>query len=115
MKEVEIYCGSNGPQRAILTLEVDGEEKTVTARGNGPVDALFNAIRMIVPHDSSVLERYEVHAVTGGADAQAEVPVLLSENGKTTRARGAHVHPMVASARAYARKRVGDGKRGSTR
>ena len=101
VKEVEIYCGSNGPQRAILTLDVDGEEKTVTSRGNGPVDALFNAIRLIVPHDSSVLERYEVHAVTGGTDAQAEVSVLLSENGRTTRGRGAHQDTMVASARAY--------------
>lgn len=101
VKEVEVYCGSNGPQRAILTLTIDDEEKTVTARGNGPVDALFNAIRMIVPHDSSVLERYEVHAVTGGTDAQAEVTVLLSENGKTVRGRGAHVDTMVASARAY--------------
>jgi 2-isopropylmalate synthase len=101
VKEVEVYCGSNGPQRAILTLEVDGEEKTVTSRGNGPVDALFNAIRMIVPHDSSVLERYEVHAVTGGTDAQAEVSVLLSENGRTTRGRGAHQDTMVASVRAY--------------
>ncbi|MBP8233646.1 2-isopropylmalate synthase [Rhizorhabdus sp.] len=101
VKEVEVYCGSNGPQRAILTLEVDGEEKTVTSRGNGPVDALFNAIRLIVPHDSSVLERYEVHAVTGGTDAQAEVSVLLSENGRTTRGRGAHQDTMVASVRAY--------------
>ena len=101
VKEVEIYCGSNGPQRAILTLEVNGEEKTVTSRGNGPVDALFNAIRMIVPHESSALERYEVHAVTGGTDAQAEVSVLLSENGRTTRGRGAHQDTMVASAKAY--------------
>ncbi|API60931.1 2-isopropylmalate synthase [Tardibacter chloracetimidivorans] len=101
VKEVEIYCGSNGPQRAILTLDVDGEEKTVTSRGNGPVDALFNAIRVIVPHDTSVLERYEVHAVTGGTDAQAEVSVLLSEDGRTVRGRGAHVDTMVASARAY--------------
>ncbi|MGC6331382.1 2-isopropylmalate synthase [Rhizorhabdus sp. FW153] len=101
VKEVEVYCGSNGPQRAILTLDVDGEEKTVTSRGNGPVDALFNAIRLIVPHDSSVLERYEVHAVTGGTDAQAEVSVLLSENGRTTRGRGAHQDTMVASVRAY--------------
>src|SRR3546814_11406418 len=100
MKEVEIYCGSNGPQRAILTLEVDGEEKTVTARGNGPVDALFNAIRMIVPHDSAVHERYEVHPVTGGTDAEAEGAVLLSENGKTTSGWDAHVATMVASARA---------------
>jgi 2-isopropylmalate synthase len=101
VKEVEIYCGSNGPQRAILTLEVDGEEKTVTARGNGPVDALFNAIRQIVPPDKSALERYEVHAVTGGTDAQAEVSVLLSEDGRTTRGRGAHQDTMVASAKAY--------------
>ena len=101
VKEVEIYCGSNGPQRAILTLDVDGEEKTVTSRGNGPVDALFNAIRLIVPHESSVLERYEVHAVTGGTDAQAEVSVLLSEQGRTTRGRGAHQDTMVASAKAY--------------
>ncbi len=101
VKKVEVYCGSNGPQRAILTLEVDGEEKTVTSRGNGPVDALFNAIRLIVPHDSSTLERYEVQAVTGGTDAQAEVSVLLSENGRTTRGRGAHQDTMVASVRAY--------------
>lgn len=101
VKEVEVYCGSNGPQRAILTLEVDSEDKTVTSKGNGPVDALFNAIRLIVPHDSSVLERYEVHAVTGGTDAQAEVSVLLSENGRTTRGRGAHQDTMVASVRAY--------------
>ncbi len=101
VKEVEIYCGSNGPQRAILTLEIEGEDKTVTSRGNGPVDALFNAIRLIVPHDGAVLERYEVHAVTGGTDAQAEVSVLLSENGRTTRGRGAHHDTMVASAKAY--------------
>ncbi|MEH3107495.1 MAG: 2-isopropylmalate synthase [Sphingomonas fennica] len=101
VKEVEVYCGSTGPQRAILTLEVDGKETTVAARGNGPVDALFNGIRQIVPHDRSVLERYEVHAVTGGTDAQAEVSVLLAEDGRTTRGRGAHHDTMVASARAY--------------
>jgi 2-isopropylmalate synthase len=101
VKEVEIYCGSNGPQRAILTLEIEGEDKTVTSRGNGPVDALFNAIRMIVPHEGAVMERYEVTAVTGGTDAQAEVSVLLSENGRTTRGRGAHQDTMVASAKAY--------------
>lgn len=101
VREVEIYCGSNGPQRAILTLDIDGVEQTTTARGNGPVDALFNAILNLVPHEKNALERYEVHAVTGGTDAQAEVSVLLSEDGRTTRGRGAHQDTMVASARAY--------------
>ncbi|WP_156677812.1 2-isopropylmalate synthase [Sphingomonas profundi] len=100
VKEVEIYCGT-GPARAILTLEVDGEEKIAVTRGNGPVDALFAAIHQIVPHDRSVMERYEVHAVTGGTDAQAEVSVLLAEDGRTTRGRGAHHDTLVASARAY--------------
>ncbi|WP_454883586.1 2-isopropylmalate synthase [Sphingomonas oryzagri] len=100
VKEVEIHCGT-GPARAILTLEVDGVEKTAATRGNGPVDALFNAIRQIVPHEQSMLDRYEVHAVTGGTDAQAEVSVVLSENGRTTRGTGAHHDTMVASVRAY--------------
>jgi 2-isopropylmalate synthase len=100
VKDVEIHCGT-GPARAILTLEVDGTEHTAATRGNGPVDALFAAIRQIVPHDRSVLERYEVHAVTGGTDAQAEVSVLLAEDGRTTRGRGAHHDTLVASARAY--------------
>jgi 2-isopropylmalate synthase len=101
VKEVEIYCGSHGPQRAVLTLDVEGEELTTASRGNGPVDALFNAIRKLVPHENARLERYEVKAVTGGTDAQAEVSVLLSEDGRTTRGRGAHQDTMVASARAY--------------
>ena len=101
VREVEIHCGT-GPARAILTLEIDGREQTAATRGNGPVDALFNAVRALVPHPAATLERYEVHAVTGGTDAQAEVSVLLSEDGRTTRGRGAHHDTLVASARAYA-------------
>ncbi|HLZ78453.1 MAG TPA: alpha-isopropylmalate synthase regulatory domain-containing protein, partial [Sphingomonas sp.] len=100
VKDVEIHCGT-GPARAIVTLEVDGEEKTATTKGNGPIDALFHAIREIVPHEQSMLERYEVHAVTGGTDAQAEVSVVLAEDGRTTRGTGAHHDTLVASVRAY--------------
>jgi 2-isopropylmalate synthase len=42
-----------------------------------------------------------VHAVTQGADAQAEVSVRLSEAGKSVTAKGADPDTMVASARAY--------------
>jgi 2-isopropylmalate synthase len=102
VKEVEIHCGTGGPARAILTLEIDGVVRTTATRGNGPVDALFNAIRELVPHDKAVLERYEVHAVTGGTDAQADTAVVLSEDGRTARGRGAHHDTLVSAARAYA-------------
>ena len=101
VEEVEVYCGSTGPQRAILTLRIDGEEVTAATKGNGPVDALFNAVKKLVPHEEATLELYEVSAVTAGADAQAEVSVVLAENGRTVRGVGAHNDTLVASARAY--------------
>ena len=71
-----------------------------TATGNGPVDAIFNAIATLVPH-RAVLELYQVHAVTEGTDAQAEVSVRLVEDGAQVTTRGADPDTMVASARAY--------------
>jgi 2-isopropylmalate synthase len=100
VREVEIHCGT-GPARAILTLDIDGVEHTAAVRGNGPVDALFNAVRKLVPHDGTTLQLYQVHAVTQGTDAQAEVSVMLAEAGRTVRGTGAHNDTLVASARAY--------------
>ena len=98
--EVEVYCGSNG-QRAILTLSIDGEQKIAASKGNGPVDALFACVRQLVPHERSVLQLYQVHAVSAGTDAQAGVTVVLEEDGRTVRGLGTDVDTMVASVRAY--------------
>jgi 2-isopropylmalate synthase len=95
-----VIAGTKGPQSAALTLDIDGEQKTVQATGNGPVDAIFNAILALVPH-KAVLELYQVHAVTQGTDAQAEVSVRLAEDGKSVTAKGADPDTLVASARAY--------------
>src|SRR6201987_2789376 len=67
-----VIAGTMGPQSATLTLDIDGRHQTVQATGNGPVDATFNAIKTLIPHQS-VLDLYQVHSVTEGTDAQAEV------------------------------------------
>jgi 2-isopropylmalate synthase len=95
-----VIAGTMGPQTATLTLDVDGQSKTVQATGNGPVDATFNAIKMLVPHDAR-LDLYQVHAVTEGTDAQAEVSVRLEEDGRMVTGRSADPDTLVASARAY--------------
>ena len=95
-----VIAGTMGPQMATLTLAIDGAQHTVQATGNGPVDATFNAIRMLVPHEAK-LDLYQVHAVTEGTDAQAEVSVRLEEGGRLVTGRGADTDTMVASARAY--------------
>ncbi|MBB43446.1 MAG: 2-isopropylmalate synthase [Rhodospirillaceae bacterium] len=97
---LRVVCGSEGPQTATLSLLVDGLSYEVTSDGDGPVDATFNAIKEIVPHFAN-LQLYQVHAVTEGTDAQAEVSVRLEEKGKTVTGRGTDTDTLVASARAY--------------
>jgi 2-isopropylmalate synthase len=95
-----VIAGTIGPQSATLTLDIDGKHQTVQASGNGPVDATFNCIKRLIPNEA-MLELYQVHAVTAGTDAQAEVSVRLAESGKSVTAKGADPDTLVASAKAY--------------
>jgi 2-isopropylmalate synthase len=95
-----VIAGTIGPQSATLSLDIDGKHVTTQSTGNGPVDAIFNAIHALVPHEAK-LELYQVHAVTEGTDAQAEVSVRLSEQGRAVTAKGADPDTLVASAKAY--------------
>jgi 2-isopropylmalate synthase len=97
---LQVIAGSKGPQTAELELEVDGVLKHAKTEGNGPVDATFNAVKAIVPNTAK-LQLFDVHAVTAGTDAQAEVTVRLEENGKSVNGQGADPDTLVASARAY--------------
>ena len=96
-----VIAGTGGPQKATLTLDIDGQQLTREATGNGPVDATFNALKALVPHEAK-LELYQVHAVTQGTDAQAEVSVRLGAGGRSFTGRGADPDTLVSSARAYA-------------
>jgi 2-isopropylmalate synthase len=97
-----VIAGTMGPQSATLTLDLgEGAHQTVQTTGNGPVDATFNAIHKLVAHEAK-LALYQVHAVTEGTDAQAEVSVRLEdEEGKQVTARAADPDTLVASAKAY--------------
>jgi 2-isopropylmalate synthase len=95
-----VIAGTGGPQKAILTMDIDGVHDTREATGTGPVDAVFNAVKLLMPHEAS-LSLYQVHAVTEGTDAQAEVSVRLEENGSIVTGRSADADTLVASAKAY--------------
>jgi 2-isopropylmalate synthase len=83
-----------------MTLEIDGAPSSVTATGDGPVDAAFNAVKALFDHDAR-LQLYQVHAVTEGTDAQATVSVRLEEGGKIATGQSADVDTVVASVKAY--------------
>ncbi len=97
---LSVIAGTRGPQRATMKLDIDGRAVLEECEGNGPVDATFNCIKALIPHEA-VLELYQVHAVTEGTDAQAEVSVRLASEGRSVTARGADPDTLVASAKAY--------------
>jgi 2-isopropylmalate synthase len=97
---LSVIAGTRGPQRATMKLDVEGKFAIEECEGNGPVDATFNCIKALIPHEA-VLELYQVHAVTEGTDAQAEVSVRLAANGRAVTAKGADPDTLVASAKAY--------------
>lgn len=100
IKFLRVICGTEAPQSADLILSVDSQDHQITAQGDGPVDAAFNAINAVVDH-SAVLQLYQVHAVTEGTDAQATVTVRMEENGKIVTGQSADTDTVVASAKAY--------------
>lgn len=95
-----VTCGSKNRPEAEVELSVEGKNHKVKASGDGPVDAIFNGIKELVPHGGK-LALYQVHAVTGGTDAQAEVTVRLNKNGRIFSGNGRDTDTLVASVMAY--------------
>ncbi len=100
LMEMEVRCGTTGPQTCTMVLTVEGEARRAETTGDGPVDATFNALKELVPH-SARLALYQVQAVTEGTDAQATVSVRLEEDGKIVAGQSSDTDTVVASAKAY--------------
>jgi 2-isopropylmalate synthase len=101
LESLQVQCGSVGPQKAVVSLAVDGVSHQAETTGNGPVDAIFKAIKQLAPHEGVTLQLYQVHAVTKGTDAQAEVSVRLADGARLFNGHGADPDTLVASAEAY--------------
>jgi 2-isopropylmalate synthase len=99
VSRLRVVAGTEG-QSAALTLIVDGETHSADSSGDGPVDAVFSAIRMIVPHTAE-LKLFQISAVTDGSDAQAQVSVRLEEGGRIATGHAADTDTLTAAAKAY--------------
>jgi len=63
-------AGNNDRAKVVAQVLVDGEHRTISGEGNGPIDALVHAIR----HDLGIVidvVDYHEHAASAGADATA--------------------------------------------
>ena len=94
-------CSTTGESpEARVTLKAHGVERTASAIGGGPVDAVYKAIESIVG-ESANLALYSVNNITSGTDAQGEVTVRLEKAGRIIHGHGADTDIVIASAKAY--------------
>ena len=86
---------------ATVTLKSrDGKMHTETGQGDGPVDAMYNAIDHITGMTCKLLD-YQVMSKTRGKDAQGEVTVRVLHESREVIGKGTGVNTVEASAEAY--------------
>lgn len=99
--DLKVNCGDKIEAQIYIEIDVDGEiRKADFSSKFGPVDAIFGAIKKLIPHDA-ILELYQVNAVTSGTDAQATTQVRLKKGNRLFSANGSSTDVLVASAIAY--------------
>jgi len=73
---LHVAGGNEVTPRAVVRLRMNGDEQEFTGEGDGMVHAAFAAIRQAFDLDATLVD-YRVVPVTSGADAMAEVNVVV--------------------------------------
>ena len=88
------------PSATVRLIGPDQEIITDASTGNGPVDAVCNAIDRVVGTSSTLVD-FNVQSVTEGIDSIGTVTIRIEKNGQVYTGRGASTDIIVASAKAY--------------
>jgi 2-isopropylmalate synthase len=85
---------------ATVEVEVDGQTRSASAVGNGPLDAALKAADAALGLDLELLEMH-TRALTSGKDALAEVIVRVRHEGEEYQGQAASPDTLEATLRAY--------------
>jgi 2-isopropylmalate synthase len=102
LKEVSVMTGNILTPTAVVKADIDGKEVIAARVGVGPVDAALNAVRDILGETNHFkLHEFRIDAITGGADALADVYIgLENDQGRIVTARSANPDIVMASVEA---------------
>ena len=100
LENIQVNSGTNSIPNAVVKIKVKNEFFEEASIGDGPVDAVFNAIDRAL-NIKSELESYQVRSVTSGREALGEVLIRIRSNEKSFHGRGISTDIIEASAKAY--------------
>ena len=100
VNDLEVLSKTGQLPTAKISIRYKDKDHQSEARGDGAVDAIFNAIEKLINSETK-LQLYSVNAVTEGTDSQGEVTVRLEKDGRIINGQGADTDILLASAKAY--------------
>lgn len=100
LEYLNVNSGSNMVPSATVKIKSGGEIITESAAGDGPVDAVINAIDRALEKQSDVVS-YNVRSVTAGRKAMGEANIRLKRKNKSFVGRGVSTDVVEASAKAF--------------
>jgi 2-isopropylmalate synthase len=118
LESFEVHASSGeAPHARVRVVVEEGRSVEAQSSGDGPNDAIFNAINAATGVNAALRE-FRVDAVTEGRDALGEVSVVVEVDGQTGAGQGISTDTIEAAARAYVRAlsvalaRAREGERG---
>jgi 2-isopropylmalate synthase len=100
MKSLKVWTSTDDPAAATIVLrDEDKAETSVTAEGDGPIAAAFQALEKATGVVLT-LKNFELHSASVGEDAQGEVTVTVDYEGDSYRGNGTSVDIVEAGSRA---------------
>ncbi len=97
---LHVAGGNTVTPRAEVTVEIDGISQSFAGTGDGMVHATFAALRAAFAIEAKLVD-YRVVPVTSGADAMAEVNVVVQLDDRTSSGRSVDTDVVEGSARAF--------------
>lgn len=99
LKELSVMTSNLTTPTAVVRATVGNEDAVVSNIGTGPVDAAVKAVQqMIAGYTKVKIRDFRIEAITGGADALAEVTISVEdEEGRTVTAHAANTDIVTAS------------------
>ncbi|KQV84985.1 2-isopropylmalate synthase [Massilia sp. Root351] len=85
---------------AKVVFSMDGKERSCEGQGDGPVDAMVNAIESQAKSGAELV-LFSINAISTGTQSQGEVTMRLSNAGRIVNGVGSDPDIVVASAKAY--------------
>jgi 2-isopropylmalate synthase len=100
LEGIHVSGGSDETPVAVVTVSQGGTERRLAAEGDGMINAAFVALQDAFDLPATLLD-YRVSPLSAGADAMAEVNVIVQVGAETYSGRGVSTDVVEGSARAF--------------